>query len=52
VGETGGKEWCSEEESVRKGGVVDDQLGVCMALFLLNCWIAGCQVLLSKRLLG
>ena len=33
---------------VRKGSVVD-QFGVCVALFLLNCWIAGCQVLLSKR---
>jgi hypothetical protein len=35
---------------VRKGSVVDDQFGMCVALFLLNCWIAGCQVLLSRRL--
>jgi hypothetical protein len=35
---------------VRKGSVVEDQLGVGVSLFLLNCWIAGCQVLLSMRL--
>jgi hypothetical protein len=29
--------------------VVDDQLGVIVTLFLLSCWIAGCQVLLSRR---
>ena len=34
--------------SVRKESVVDDQLGVGVDLFLLNCWIAGCQVL-SRR---
>ena len=33
---------------VRKGSVVDDQLGVGVDLFLLNCWTAGCQVLLSR----
>jgi hypothetical protein len=36
--------------SVRKGSVVDHQLGLCVDLFLLNCWIAGCQVVLSRRL--
>jgi hypothetical protein len=36
--------------NVRKGSVIDDQFGMCVALFLLNCWIAGCQVLLSSRL--
>jgi hypothetical protein len=34
---------------MRKWSVVDDQLGVGVDLFLLNCWIAGCQVLLSRR---
>jgi hypothetical protein len=33
---------------VRKGSVVDDQLGMGVDLFLLNCWTAGCQVLLSR----
>jgi hypothetical protein len=44
--------WGKPAESsgvVRKGSVVDDQFGVCVVLFLLNCWIAGCQVLLSRR---
>jgi hypothetical protein len=47
------EEKCEEGElrkrNVRKGSVVDDQLGVVVALFLLSCWIAGCQVLLSRR---
>jgi hypothetical protein len=34
---------------VKKGSVVDHQLGLGVDLFLLNCWIAGCQVLLSRR---
>jgi hypothetical protein len=33
-----------------KKNVEEHQLGLEVDLFLLNCWIAGCQVVLSKRL--
>ena len=35
---------------MRQGSVVDHQLGLCVDLCILNCWIAGCQVVLSRRL--
>jgi hypothetical protein len=40
----------TERSSVlRKGSVVEHQLGLDVDLFLLNCWTAGCQAVLSKR---
>ena len=32
---------------MRRGSVVEHQLGLGVSMFLLNCWIAGFQVLLS-----
>jgi hypothetical protein len=38
-----------EQNSVmRKGSVVGHQLGLDVSLFLLNCWISGFHVLLSR----
>jgi hypothetical protein len=34
---------------MRKGSVVEHQLGLDVDLFLLNCWIASCQVVLNRR---